>query len=121
MDAGFLPATLDVDAVLRALRDVVDNALRHAGAEGRVEVRVERDGPTALVTVTDHGPGITPERLADIRDGFARADRAVAADIRGLGFGLAGAQRVAEDHEGTLSFASPPGAGAAVALRLPLR
>ena len=105
----------DADALSRALRNLVDNAITATGEHGRVWVLVERDGADVLATVEDDGPGVAAADRERIFDGFVRLE-----PVRGpgAGLGLAIARRVAREHGGDLTYASG-GRGARFALRLP--
>ena len=73
-----------------------------------------RDG---AVTVTDHGPGISPADLPHIFDRFYRS--AAARSMAGSGLGLAIVKQVADSHGGTVTAVSAPGDGAQLTLRIP--
>jgi signal transduction histidine kinase len=100
----------------RALGNVLDNAASFAGEGGTVRVVVRREAGGCVVTVSDTGPGVAPEKLPRIFDRFF-TDRA---DGRGTGLGLALTKAIVEAHGGGVSAASPPGRGAEISLRLPL-
>jgi signal transduction histidine kinase len=110
------PAPVRGDEVrLRQLAGIlVDNAIRHSPAGGRVTVTV-RSG--ALLTVDDEGPGIAPEHLDKV---FERFWRAPGAPAEGTGLGLAIARWVAERHDGSIHAESrSPGPGARFVVRIP--
>lgn len=103
------------EARLRQLAGIlVDNAIRHSPAGGRVTVTVR---PGALLTVDDEGPGIAPEHLDKVFDRFWRAPGAPA---EGTGLGLAIARWVAERHGGSIHAENrSPGPGARFVARVP--
>jgi two-component system, OmpR family, sensor kinase len=105
----------DADAVSRALRNLVDNAVAAAGESGRVWVVVERDGADVIASVEDDGPGVPTAERERIFEGFVRLE-----PVRGpgAGLGLAIARRVAREHEGDLTYAGGS-RGARFVLRLP--
>ena len=102
----------------RALGNVLDNAARHARAHVAVSL-VERDG-TAVVTVTDDGPGIPAGRRDEVFERFTRLDGARAAGAGGTGLGLAIARDVVTDHGGTIEVDTDHRPGARLVIRLPL-
>jgi two-component system OmpR family sensor kinase len=105
----------DADALSRALRNLVDNAIAAAGESGQVRVFVERDGADVLASVEDDGPGVPAAERERIFEGFVRLE-----PVRGpgAGLGLAIARRVAREHGGDLTYADG-GRGGRFVLRLP--
>jgi heavy metal sensor kinase len=105
------------------LRDVLvnllHNALQYNRPEGRVTVRVERDGGEAVLTVTDTGVGIAPEALPHLFERFYRADPSRQADTIHAGLGLAIVKGYLDLMGGTIQVASVPGQGSAFEVRLP--
>src|SRR5690606_35388567 len=72
-----------------ALRNLVENAVRH-GAEGTdISIAARRDGDMLAIEVADRGPGIPPQDLQRIFERFYRVDRARTRDDGGTGLGLA--------------------------------
>jgi len=103
-------------ALHRALMNLVDNALRHAG--GEVEVSASRlDGQVAL-EVLDRGPGIAPGEVDRLKRPFTRLD-AARSGRGGAGLGLAIVERVAHAHGGRFELAPRQGGGLAARLLLP--
>ena len=103
----------------RALGNLVDNAIRHGGAGGQVNVAVRGREGAAEVEVSDSGPGVPPGQRDEI---FNRFHRASGAGSKGSGLGLPIALLVAESHGGRLELAptEPGGLGARFTLHLPL-
>ena len=102
-------------ALARAVGNLIDNALRYAGA---ARASLGREGAHAVVAVEDRGPGIAPERLANVQEPFVRGEASRAAATGGAGLGLAIARAVAQAHGGTLELANREGGGLRAALRL---
>lgn len=109
----------DPAQLARLVRNLLDNAVRHARSAVRVAVS-EEDG-SALVEVTDDGPGIPPDRRAEVFERFTRLDAARSSGTGGTGLGLAIARDIAERHGGRISAAEAPGGGARFVVRLPRR
>jgi len=114
-----MPVTVDRDRTLQVLGNLVDNALRHTPAGGKVTVSVRGplDGGVA-VDVTDTGEGIAPEHLPHVFERFYRIDPARSPG--GTGLGLAIAKQLTEAQGGTLSAKSEPGRGSSFTVALPL-
>ncbi|MDP1962800.1 MAG: HAMP domain-containing sensor histidine kinase [Reyranella sp.] len=100
------------DALFRAVRNLIENAIRHTPLGGSIEVEVSADGS---VRVVDDGPGVLEADRRSIFTRFWRRDRAHA-DSRGLG--LAIVARVAEAHGGSIAVENRPEGGAVFTLRL---
>ncbi|NDH63044.1 MAG: two-component sensor histidine kinase [Alphaproteobacteria bacterium] len=100
------------DALFRAVRNLVENAIRHTPAGGAIEVEVLADG---TVHVLDDGPGVPEVDHESVFQRFWRRDRA-RADSRGLG--LAIVARVAEAHGGAVGVKNRPEGGAMFTLKL---
>lgn len=98
-----------------ALVNVIDNALRYAGAGATVTVQVARDGGRALLRVTDNGPGIAVELHHKVFERFYRATH----DGNGCGLGLAIVKEIAERHGGGVALGSVAPQGLQVTLALP--
>ena len=103
-----------------AVSNLINNAVRYTPASGRIEVRSERmaDG-RARLSVTDTGPGISPEHLPRLGERFYRVDRSRSRESGGTGLGLAITKHVAQRHGGELQISSQPGKGSCFALVLP--
>lgn len=100
------------DALFRAVRNLIENAIRHTRTGGQIEVEVIVDG---TVHVLDDGPGVPEADHESVFRRFWRRDR-TQADSRGLG--LAIVARVAEAHGGTVGVRNRPEGGAMFTLRL---
>jgi signal transduction histidine kinase len=102
--------------VQRIVRNLLENALAHAGAQ--VQLRVSLDADEGRLDVLDDGPGVPDEDRDRIFDRFQRGDRARSRHAVGSGLGLAIARTLAERAGGTLELAAS-GSGAHFVLRLP--
>jgi len=116
------PPDLEVSApeVLRALRNLLENAIRHTPSDGSVivEAGIDRDVPDyAYVAVRDNGGGVPAEDIARIFDVAFQGDRARTPGA-GAGLGLAIAKGFVEAHRGRLDVANDNG-GAVFTMRLP--
>jgi len=102
----------DTDAVAHALRNIIENALRHTPVGTEVVVAVEARGS---VEVRDAGPGIPDDQKALAVRRFWRGANSGSA---GTGLGLSIAQRIMEAHGGELSIGDGPSGGAVVRLKM---
>ena len=101
----------------RAVRNLVDNAARHASR--LVTLRVSASGPSVRVEVEDDGSGVPEGQRELVFERFARLDEARARDAGGSGLGLAIAREIARAHGGELSVATGAGGGALFTLVMP--
>ncbi len=111
---------LDASApeMLRALRNILENAIRHTPGDGTVTVEAGVDDGRAYVTVIDTGGGIPEADLPRVFEVAFRGDTARTPGA-GAGLGLAIARGLVEAHHGDLSVRNENG-GACFTLRLPL-
>jgi two-component system phosphate regulon sensor histidine kinase PhoR len=115
----------DRDELIRALENLVENALKYGAAGKRVDITVAysqtRAGlPEARVAVRDYGPGIAPEHLPRLTERFYRVDVTDSRAQGGTGLGLALVKHVLNRHGGRLTIESTPGAGATFTMHIPL-
>lgn len=101
----------------RAVRNLADNAARHAHA--RVILRVMEQGDRVLVQVEDDGTGVPIEERERIFDRFVRLDEARARDAGGSGLGLAIVREIAIAHGGSVTASEGASGGALMTLSLP--
>ena len=104
----------DPHALTQVVRNLVGNAVVHAGATASVTITLA-EGPEGVeLTVADDGVGIPPALRRRAFDRFVTGDRRT-----GTGLGLAIAQAIISAHGGTIALASEPGVGTRVTVRLP--
>jgi signal transduction histidine kinase len=107
----------DRAAISRVLRNLVDNAVRHANS--RVDINVgNRDGDVIL-TVSDDGPGIAPADRARVFERFVRLDSDRARSGGGTGLGLAIVAEVVAAHGGTVTVDDRCGGGTTMTVTWP--
>lgn len=101
----------------RLLDNLISNALNHGAPP--VELTLDESDGFAVITVTDHGPGISVERRAEALRPFSRLDDA-RTRTGSVGLGLALADTIARAHQGTLTLDDAPSGGLLIVIRLPL-
>jgi two-component system, OmpR family, sensor kinase len=108
----------DDSELYEAVKNVVENAVRYAPGSP-VEVRVARDGPSAVLEVADRGPGMA---TIDVEHAFDRFYRGVGhGDVDGSGLGLAIAKRAVERMGGSIALHSAANKGTKVTMRFPVK
>jgi signal transduction histidine kinase len=100
----------------RAVRNLIDNAVKYAGG---ASVGVRREGEEVLIEVADRGPGLAPDDIERAAEPFYRVEGSRSRETGGAGLGLAIARAVAESHGGSLRLANREGGGLVAALVLP--
>ena len=113
-------ARADAAKVSSILRNVIDNAMRAAGPQGKVHVVIREQDHFAIAEVWDSGPGVPPSERERIFERLVRLDHDRAKDTGGSGLGLAIARGYARAHGGDLTCEDPRGMGALFRLLLPL-
>jgi two-component system, OmpR family, sensor kinase len=113
-------ARADAAKVSSILRNVIDNAMRAAGSQGKVHVVVREQDQFAIAEVWDSGPGVPPSERERIFERLVRLDHGRVNDAGGSGLGLAIARGFARAHGGDLTCEDPRGIGAMFRLVLPL-
>ncbi len=98
--------------------NLMENGIRY-GAKSGLEVGLTRGANSAIITVSDRGPGIPPDELPFIFDRFYRADRSRARDTGGFGLGLAICRALVEAYGGTITASSKLGEGTSMTVELP--
>jgi signal transduction histidine kinase len=111
-----VPILCDAYRIAQVLNNILSNAIKYSPRGGTVDVRVDRDGDFAVVSVADEGVGIHPDDLRRIFDPFQRGS---ATDVPGVGLGLSVARRIVLAHGGQIQVRSRQGAGTTFEVRLP--
>lgn len=109
----------DGRALARVVRNLLENAARHASS--LIDVVVKFDGSVAVLEVSDNGPGIPPADRSRVFDRFVRLDSARSRAGGGTGLGLSIVAEIVAAHDGTISISARRGGGTVVRVQLPLR
>lgn len=109
----------DPRQLMRAIDNLVANALKYTPPGGNVVLSVECLDDEVVVSCADDGLGIPAAEQQEVFEAYARASRARAEGIEGSGLGLPSARRTVEIHGGSLTLTSAPGDGATFTARFP--
>jgi two-component system nitrogen regulation sensor histidine kinase NtrY len=112
-EEGEIWARFDARLLGRALRNLVENALRATGGGGRIAVHARRRGDEVEVEVEDDGPGVSPADLDRIFEPYFSTHDS------GTGLGLPIARRIAEEHGGRLTARNRDTGGLRVTMSWP--
>lgn len=111
----------DSSRLQQVVWNILSNAVKFTPPGGRIDIRLERLGTTAQISVRDTGKGIQPNFLPFVFDYFRQEDGATTRQFGGLGLGLAIVHHLVELHGGTIQAESlGEGQGATFSVRLPL-
>ena len=113
-------AQLDRSLMLRAVSNLVSNAVAHTPPGGSVILSAETDGASVRIDVSDSGIGIPPEALPRVFDRFFRVDPSRSRASGSTGLGLSIVQSIATLHGGSVAITSRPEQGTRVTLLMPL-
>jgi signal transduction histidine kinase len=117
-----LPVKADNTYMVRAITDLIVNAINYTPEGGTIRVRTYAHtyAPRAVVEVDDNGIGMGEDELAHVFERFFRADEARGSDRGGMGLSLAIVKKIIEGHRGSIDVESSPGEGSTFRLLLPL-
>lgn len=113
-----IPADFDHERILQVLTNLVGDAIKFTGKDGRITLRVDARGGDVCFAVEDTGEGIPADQLDKIFDRFFQTQRS---DQRGLGLGLYISRSIVEAHGGRIWAESTPGRGSTFFFTLPAR
>ncbi|MBM7367959.1 sensor histidine kinase [Gordonia hydrophobica] len=113
-DTGDPVVRADPSRLMQVLRNLVGNAVAHAGADARIRVRIDSGPSEVTVTVADDGPGMTADDAAHVFERFYRGDDSRHRDGAGSGngLGLSIVAALVQAHGGRVGVDTAPGAGA---------
>jgi len=108
----------DRGALARVVRNLVDNAVRHAASAVTMDCRPVAGN--AVITIADDGPGISVQDRARIFERFVRLDPTRTRSSGGSGLGLSIVEQIVRSHDGTVAVSDAAHGGAVFTLTLPL-
>jgi signal transduction histidine kinase len=113
------PARTRVDPlrIEQVVNNLLGNAAKYSPDSSDIEITLTRVDSAAVLTVADHGIGMTPGDRARIFEPFRRGSNV--GNIGGSGLGLSVTRKIVEAHGGTIAVASEPGAGSVFTVSLP--
>lgn len=111
----------DLEAVGRALWNLLDNATKYSPDHRTVWVEIRCDDGRVAIAVRDRGLGIPAAERASIFGKFVRGAAAERVGAKGTGIGLAMVRHIAQAHGGAVTLESEPGAGSTFTLHLPVQ
>lgn len=110
----------DSERLSQVIDNIFSNAIKFTPMGGLVSGSVEREGPDAVVRITDTGRGIPADELEDVFVKFFRSPGVQVDAIPGTGLGLAISKTIIEAHGGSINVSSTVGVGTTFEVRVPL-
>jgi len=112
-------AMIDPPLLEQAIVNLLDNAIKYSDEGSSVHVSAFQKDDSIIISVQDHGIGITKEHFPRIFERFYRADKARSRKLGGTGLGLAIVKHISQAHGGYATVESTPGKGSTFSLHLP--
>jgi two-component system, OmpR family, sensor histidine kinase MtrB len=114
------PAVVQCDPVRieQVVSNLLNNAVKYSPESSDVEIVLERNGPTAVLSVADHGIGMTAADRERLFEPFTRGKNV--GNIGGTGLGLSVSRKIVHAHGGSIDVSSEPGLGSVFSVRLSL-
>jgi signal transduction histidine kinase len=114
------PVLADSARIEQVLGNLLSNAVKYGDPDSEIMVEVRQQDHEAMVKVTNRGPGIPADEVANIFTRFYRTRQARAGPTEGLGLGLYITKGIVEAHHGQMSVESIPGQTTSFSFTLPL-
>lgn len=113
--------TIKMNAALleQAIVNLIDNAIKYSDSGEEVEIAAESRSDRVVISVTDHGPGVSEEHLPRLFERFYRVDKARSRTLGGTGLGLSIVKHIAQVHGGYPEVKSILGQGCTFMIHLP--
>ncbi len=108
----------DHSRIEQVIYNLINNAIKYSPKVHQVEIALQTEAESVMLSVSDHGIGIAPEELEHIFDRFYRASNT--GKIRGMGLGLFIVKEIIDFHQGTISVESQTGIGTTFTITLPI-
>jgi signal transduction histidine kinase len=118
---GDTQVDVDDEAISRAVRNLLNNAVKYSPEPSSVEVRVDRRNGQVFISVHDRGIGIPSHERAKIFTKFHRGEQSRILGIKGTGIGLAMVDEIVRAHHGRVDVDSEPGQGSTFTIVLPAK
>jgi len=109
----------DVDALVTALLNLLDNAWKYTGDQKRIVLRTEARNGSVYFSVADNGIGLSARDRQRIFDSFYQADQRLARTVGGCGLGLSIVRSIVEAHHAKVRVESEPGHGSTFTIEIP--
>lgn len=113
------PVKVDVDHLIQATENFIDNAIRYSLPAGEVNISIKKEGQWLKVIIKDTGIGIPSNQLERIFSKFFRAENALRLQTEGNGLGLYISRNIIKRHGGNITVDSEEGKGSTFTFTIP--
>jgi signal transduction histidine kinase len=113
------PIRGDIDALVMALINLLDNALKYTGPEKRIALHLFSSSDEVCFAVSDNGVGLSPRQQRRVFDRFYQVDQRLARAAGGCGLGLSIVKSIVAAHGGNVEVQSEVGKGSTFTVKLP--
>lgn len=120
LSSGEVDVVADGPALVQAVSNLLDNAVKYSGDQHRIQVRLETGSSFAVLSIRDFGVGISRVEQEKVFERFHRVSTGLIHEVRGSGLGLSIVHHIVTAHGGTVTVSSEPGRGSTFFVRLPL-
>ncbi len=115
-----LPVWGDKGHLTNVFLNLVDNAIKYSPDDLFISIRAHRQGEAILVSIQDHGIGMSKESIRNIFQKFYRVSTGNIHNVKGFGLGLAYVKSIIDAHQGSITVESELGKGSKFVVSLPL-
>jgi two-component system phosphate regulon sensor histidine kinase PhoR len=120
LDSDTPEVFVDADAVSQALVNLLDNAVKFSREDRRIHLSLKRFDGHVVLSVQDHGIGISDQEQTKVFEKFYRARSGITHATPGSGLGLSLVKHVLEVHGGRIALKSQPGVGSVFSMVFPI-
>ncbi len=120
IDDDLLPISVDKDAIVTVLVNLLDNACKYTYDNKEIELRIFCENENVCFSVKDNGIGMTKRQIRKIFDRFYQADTTLSRRAEGTGLGLSIVKFILDAHKATIEVKSHPEIGSTFIVKIPI-
>ena len=120
IDDDLLPISVDKDAMVTVLVNLLDNACKYTYDNKEIELRIFYENENVCFSVKDNGIGMTKRQMRKIFDRFYQADTTLSRRAEGTGLGLSIVKFILDAHNATIEVKSQPEKGSTFTVKIPI-
>ena len=113
-------ASIDKQRLTQVMTNLLSNAIKYSPDNETVNVALSVSGANAIITVSDHGPGISEDIQDRVFEKFVQSTSNLTRRVGGTGLGLSIVKSIVEEHGGFIGFSSEKGKGTVFTVKIPL-